>query len=189
MTVHAAREMARAWGNIDYGVRELRRDDAAGESEMQAWAWDQQTNVRSTRSFIQPHAKSTKRGRVALTDINDVYLNNQNTGAKAVRECIFTVLPDWLIQAAQDAANRTLTRGTGEPVEARAQAAAEKFAGLGVTPAQLAAYIGRPLAQWAPDDLAKLTTAWTSITQEGIPAADFFPEATTTLDGAQGGEE
>src|SRR5690349_5064192 len=52
MTVHMAREIAACWGNVDYGIREMRRDDAAGVSEMQAWAWDQETNVRSSRSFV-----------------------------------------------------------------------------------------------------------------------------------------
>jgi hypothetical protein len=41
-TVHLAREIGRCWTNIDYGIRELRRDDEAGVSEMQAWAWDQE---------------------------------------------------------------------------------------------------------------------------------------------------
>uniref|UniRef100_UPI000A51BAAB hypothetical protein n=1 Tax=Leucobacter japonicus TaxID=1461259 RepID=UPI000A51BAAB len=92
MSIHIARELARIWQNVDYGVRELRRDDEAGVSEMQAWAWDQQENVRSTRSFIVPHLRSTRNGNQALTDLGDIYLNNQNQGAKAVRECIFAML-------------------------------------------------------------------------------------------------
>ena len=39
-TVHLARELARIWGNLDYAVRELRRDDEAGVSEILASAWD-----------------------------------------------------------------------------------------------------------------------------------------------------
>jgi hypothetical protein len=59
-TVHLARELARCWGNVDHGIRELRRDDEGGESEMQAWAWDQEQNVRASRSFIVPHARMAK---------------------------------------------------------------------------------------------------------------------------------
>src|SRR5690606_6030861 len=54
MSVHLMRELARIWGNTDYGVRELRRDDDAGVSEMQAWAWDQPPTTRSPRPFIRP---------------------------------------------------------------------------------------------------------------------------------------
>lgn len=39
-SVHLARELARCWGNIQYGLVELRRDDEYGQSEMQAFAWD-----------------------------------------------------------------------------------------------------------------------------------------------------
>ena len=99
-TVHLARELARIWGNLDYSVRELRRDDEAGESEVMAVAWDQQANVRSSRSFIAPHAKMKGRERVKLVDLDDVYRSNQNTGAKAVRECILAVLPRWFVEEA-----------------------------------------------------------------------------------------
>jgi hypothetical protein len=47
-SIHLARELARVWGNIDYGIKELRRDDSGGESEMLAYAWDLQTNARNT---------------------------------------------------------------------------------------------------------------------------------------------
>jgi hypothetical protein len=47
-SVHLARELARCFGNVQYGIAELRRDDEHGESEMQAFAWDVQTNTRAT---------------------------------------------------------------------------------------------------------------------------------------------
>ena len=36
LILHLARELARIWGNLDYTVRELRRDDESGESEVLA---------------------------------------------------------------------------------------------------------------------------------------------------------
>ena len=56
---------------LDALLRELRRDDAAGQSEMQAWAWDQENNVRSTRSFIVPHERMARKERQKLTDLGD----------------------------------------------------------------------------------------------------------------------
>lgn len=180
-SVHLARELARIWGNLDYGVRELRRDDAAGESEMQAWAWDQETNVRSTRSFIQPHAKSTKKGRVALTDLNDVYLNNQNTGARAVRECIFTVLPDWFISEAEDVCRTTIRDGEGTPLGDRIASAVRAFAErFGISAKHLEDYAKKPQADWTPDDLANLQTVYTSITREGISPDEYFSSVSAT---------
>lgn len=176
LSVHIARELARIWGNADYGVRELARDDEKGESEMQAWAWDVETNTRSTRSFIVPHAKSTKQGRKALVDLNDIYLNNQNVGARAVRECIFSILPGWLTSEAQAILNQTLQRGDGASIEQRREGAVEKFRELNINEKQLAEHLGKDKGHWSAGDLANLTRAYVSITQDGIPAADFFPE-------------
>jgi len=176
LSIHIMRELARIWGNVDYGVRELRRDDDAGVSEMQAWAWDQQTNTRSTRSFIQPHAKSTRKGRVALTDINDVYLNNQNTGARAVRECIASVIPDWVIAEAEQICRQTLEHGEGKSVEVRSREAVTAFASHGVTRPQLEDFLGAKYGKWTPVQLAELLRVYASITQDGIAPAEFFPE-------------
>lgn len=177
LSVHAARELARIWGNVDYGVRELSRDDVRGESEMQAWSWDQQTNVRSTRSFLVPHAKSLKGGgRKYLTDINDVYLNNQNIGARAVRECIFSVLPGWFLAEADKQLKKTLNNGEGKSPQERIADAIAKFADLNITQKQLEEKIGRTSDRWQPKDLVTLTRIYSTISIDGISAKEFFPE-------------
>lgn len=177
LSIHIARELARLWGNLDYGVRELARDDVRGESEMQAWAWDQETNTRTVRSFIVPHAKSLRGGgRKELTDLNDVYLNNQNIGARAVRECIFAVLPQPLLAEAEATLRRTLENGDGKPIEQRRDDAEDRFTAINVTVRQLEDHVGKPKGQWAARDIASLVRAYNSITQDGIPVQDFFPD-------------
>lgn len=183
MSVHLARELARIYGNVDYGVRELSRTD--GHSEMQAWAWDQETNTRNTRSFIQPHEKSTRQGRKQLTDLNDIYLSNQNTGAKAVRECIFAILPGWLKAEAGKLLGETLKRGEGVPLPDRIADAVQAFTGRGIPQAQLERHVGRGQAQWREEDVAALHRVWASITRDGVAAAEFFPEEPVALPGAE----
>jgi hypothetical protein len=176
LSVHLMRELARIWGNLDYGVRELRRDDEAGESEMQAWSWDQQTNTRSTRSFIQPHQRMKGKDRQALVDLNDIYLSNQNTGARAVRECISSVLPDWYIAEAQAVCEATIKHGEGKSTEDRAREAVQAFSGHGVSRAQLETFVGAKATAWTPDMIATLQRVYVSITQDGIAASEFFTE-------------
>lgn len=176
LSVHLMRELARIWGNTDYGVRELRRDDDAGVSEMQAWAWDQQTNTRSTRSFIQPHQRMKGRERQALVDLNDIYLSNQNTGARAVRECIASVLPDWFIAEAQGVCETTLNDGEGKSPEVRSREAVTAFSNHSVTRAQLEDYVGAKFGKWTPAMLADLQRVYVSITQDGMAPSEFFPE-------------
>ena len=163
-SVHLARELARLWGNVQYGVHELHRDDIEGVSEIVAFAWDVQANTRSSRTFIVPHAKSLKTGgRKKLTDLNDEYLNNQNIGARAVRECIFTVLPDWFISDAQQLCEQTRRKGEGVPLRKRIDTTIAAFRVLKVTDAMLEDRIGKPAAQWDEADVADLNVLGRSI--------------------------
>ncbi|AVJ50259.1 hypothetical protein I5J36_gp43 [Mycobacterium phage Mendokysei] len=174
-TVHLMRELARIWGNVQYGVTELARDDDKGQSEVQAWAWDVQTNTRSTRTFIVPHARMAAGTRRQLTDLQDVYLNNQNIGARAVRECISTVLPTWFTETAQDICRATLENGEGVPLGQRIENMVNAFAALDVTTAQLEAKVGKKVGQFTAADVAQLGIAYTSITREGFDKAELFP--------------
>ena len=185
MSVHIARELARIWGNVDSGVRELRRDDEQGVSEMQAWSWDQESNVRITRSFIVPHLRSTRGGSKPLTDLGDIYLNNQNQAAKAMRECIFAMLPGWFKTEAEELLRRTLEHGDGKPIEQRRDEAVDVFRGIGVTQEQLEAYLKRDLGQWSARNLADLIRAYQSITQDGVPKEEFFVETPVSLEQGQ----
>lgn len=193
MSVHIARELARVWGNIDYGVRELRRDDEAGESEMQAWAWDQQTNVRSTRSFLVPHQKMVGKGaakrRETIADLGDIYLNNQNVGARAVRECIFSVVPGWLLAEAEQLLKNTLKNGEGRPLPERITDALARFADIEIKQKQLEERIGKPSPAWQPKDLVTLTRIYSTITIDGISAEGFFPEQAVALPLAERGPQ
>jgi len=178
-SVHLARELARIWGNIDYGVRELRRDEAGGMSEVQAFAWDQQTNVRSTRTFQVPHQRMKKvagvQTREALVDLNDVYLNNQNVGARAVRECIFTALPAWFVEEALDLCRKTLQHGEGKPLAQRVEEMIGAFKGLGITVPQLETKIGRKRASWEVADVASMTVVYRSLQNGDISRDEEFP--------------
>lgn len=162
-TVHLARELARIFGNIQYGVHELHRDDRAGNSEVQAFAWDVQTNTRSTRTFQVPHERMVKKERVRLTDLGDIYLNNQNIGARAVRECILTVLPPWFSDEAQDLCHQTLRNGGGKPLAVRVADAVNGFEALGVSVEQLERRAGRPASRWTEIHVANLGILYRSI--------------------------
>lgn len=187
-SVHLARELARIWGNVDYGVRELSRDDTAGVSEIQAFAWDQQTNVRSTRTFIVPHEKMAQGSRRKLVDLNDVYLNNQNIGARAVRECIFTVLPTWFTEDAQDLCRKTLEHGEGEPIETRVEKAINAFAEtFGISAEQLEKKIGRPARSWKAQDVASLQVIFQSLRAGDIIVSEEFPAKPVTAEEITGG--
>jgi hypothetical protein len=176
-SVHLARELARCWGNVQHGMVELKRDDAGGESEMQAFAWDVENNTRSVRSFINPHVRMKGKNRQALTDVNDIVNQNNNAASRAVRETIFTVLPVWFVEEAKDLCQATLQRGNGEPLEARIAKAVATFGRIDVTAEQLEARIGRSRNRWDEQDVASLIVLWQSLSAGETNKDDEFPTA------------
>jgi len=181
-SVHLARELARCWGNIQYGVSELSRDANAGESEMQASAWDLQTNTRASAIFIVPHKRDTQKGTKDLVDMRDIYENNANNGARRVRECIFAVLPPWFKEEAIDLCRTTIKEGGGVPLPRRISKMLGKFAELRVTEEDITRKLGRPSDRWTEFDVADLTVIYKSIERGEVQRDDEFPpfEATVT---------
>lgn len=175
-TIQLARELARCWGNIDYGIAELRRDDDAAQSEMKAWAWDQETNARPSSTFIVPHMRDKDSGPEPLASLRDIYENNANAGARRLREQILAVLPVWYVEAAKALCVATLEAGDGRPLAERIDRAVATFAELGVTEARLVARLGRPRHQWSARDLGELTVVATGIRSGEATIADEFPD-------------
>ena len=180
-SVYLARELARIWGNIDYGLNELRRDDTHGQSEMQAYAWDLQTNARSTRTFVIEHARDTKQGRKQLTDLRDISDNNNNFGARAVREMIFATLPQWFTDMAQEVCRETLRNGGGVPLPTRVANALAAYKRARITPAQLAARIGAEPDAWTHEDVTDLEILFRSLQNREITRDEAFPEMESTV--------
>jgi hypothetical protein len=179
-TIHLAKTLAQAWGNIQYGVSEMRRDDEYRQSEMQAWAWDVEANTRHVLTFIVPHAKFANKQVQQLVDLRDIYENNANNGARRLREAIFAVIPDFFIGEAEELCRETLAKGDGKPLEERVAGAIGVFQGLGVTEAQLEQKLGRTKQQWTGADIAQLLITLKSIQRREIAVDEAFPQARIT---------
>jgi hypothetical protein len=182
-TIHLAKTLAQTWGNIQYGVSEMRRDDSYRQSEMQAWAWDVEANTRHVLTFVVPHAKFANKKVVQLEDLRDIYENNANNGARRLREAIFAVIPDFFIGEAEELCRETLAKGDGKPIEERVAGAIGVFQGLGVTEAQLEQKLGRTKQQWTGADIAQLLITLKSIQRREIAVDEAFPQ--TRITGAE----
>jgi hypothetical protein len=180
-SVHLARELSQIYGNFQSGIHELRRDDDKGESEVQAFAWDVERNGRTSRTFVVPHQRMKSGKRVPLEDLSDVTNNNNNVGARALREVIFNQLPRWLREEAEDLCRQTLEQGNGKPVAQRADEAVRAFADrFHVTEQQLVERVGRRRGEWTPQDLATLEVIYRSIDQGETTADEQFPPPKVT---------
>lgn len=183
-SIHLARELARCWGNIQYSVAELRRDDDHGQSEMLAYAWDLESNTRPSAIFIVPHKRDTKDGPKVLSDMRDLYENNANNGARRVRECIFAVLPIWFRERAETLCRETAAKGTGlpgsKPHAERVSNIVKWLETVNVTEADAVRKVGRPTNEWTGADIADLGVLLSSIKQGTVTREEAFPTPTVT---------
>lgn len=176
-SIHLARELARIWGNVGYGSAELSRNDAKGESEMMAYAWDLQTNVRPQTTFIVPHFIDLSGGRKKkLTDARSVYENNANMAARRMRVQIFAVIPRWFTDEAEDLCRRTLEHGGGKPFKERLAEAVKAMASIDVTPAMIEKKFGCSMVTLTSAHLADLRIIYRSIKNGEIDKEEAFPE-------------
>lgn len=172
-SIHLARELARCWGNIDYGVKELARDDVRGQSELVAFAWDLQTNARSEITFIVPHTRG--RNNTRLTGTQEIYENNASFAGRRLREAIFAVLPVWFKAEAAERCHETLKVGGGKPLIQRVADLRISFEDIGVTVAQLERKRGRLIDQFLPDDVGALRVIFGSLKRGEVTIAEEFP--------------
>jgi hypothetical protein len=185
-SVHLARELARCWGNVQYAVAELRRDYDQHHSEVLAYAWDLESNVRASAIFVVPHARDVTRDKVPTTmelpALRDVYENNANMGARRVREQIFAVLPVWYRERALTVVGKTLAGSSTVPLPERiANMISQWDAKYRLTTARLETKLGRLVRDWTEQDLALLRVVWESLGRGEVTVADEFPVETVTV--------
>jgi hypothetical protein len=139
-----------------------------------------ETNARASLTFIVPHLRDKKGGPERLTDVRDIYENNANMGARRLRECIFAVLPKYLVQAAADECRNTLeTRNAEVPLPKRIADMLAAFAKIGIDRSRIEAKLGAT-SKFTAVDLANLQISYKSIVRNEISAEDEFPR----IDGA-----
>ena len=105
-SIRLAEAIAQNWANLQFGVKELEQRN--GESTVQAYAWDMETNVKQEKTFQVKHERYTKKGKYALEDPRDIYEMTANQGARRLRACILGIIPGDVIDAAVSQCEQTL---------------------------------------------------------------------------------
>lgn len=146
-SIRLAEAMAQAWGNLQIGVREIEQRD--GESTVEAYAWDLETNLRQSKVFQVAHERHTRQGKKRLTDPRDIYELVANQGARRLRACILAAIPGDVTESAVRQCEVTL-KSKVELTPERIKAMLATFAGYGVTKEQIEKRIQRHLDAITP---------------------------------------
>ena len=168
-SIRLAEAMAQAWGNMQFGIREL--EQRGGESTVQAFAWDVETNTRREVTFQVPHMRYTKRGVTRLEDPRDVYEMVANQGARRLRACILAVIPGDVTEAAVAQCETTMHTAADTSPEAIAKLVGA-FEAFGVTREQIERRIQRRLDAIQPAQVVSLRKVYASLRDGMSGAAD-----------------
>ena len=171
-TIRFAEELARCWGNIDYGIKELSQGD--GKSEMQAYAWDLETNAQSVQNFTNPHQREQGKKMVTLTSQRDIYENNANMATRRLRARILAILPSWFVEDCIAECKKTLAGQNDTPLVDRVKKMVVQFAKLGVTQEQIEHRLKRKIDTMNADDFTEYIGIYNAIKQNESRISDWF---------------
>lgn len=178
-SIRLAEAIAQNWGNIQFGVKELEQRN--GESTVQAFAWDMETNTRQTKEFQVKHERSTKKGKYALEDARDIYELVANQGARRLRACILGIIPGDIIEAAQTECESTLKAKADTSTEALKKLVSA-FEAFKVTKEQIEKRIQRRLDTITPAQLIQLRKIYNSLKDGMSSPSDWFETVVVTME-------
>jgi hypothetical protein len=170
-SIRLAEAIAQNWCNISFGIREL--EQANGNSTVEAFAWDLETNTKQVKIFQVAHKRYTKKGTYQLSDPRDVYELVANQGARRLRACILGIIPGDVVESAVKQCEITL-KTKAEVTPERIASLVEKFSEYGVTKKQIEERIQRRVDAITPAQVVSLGKIYNSMKDGMSSAGDWF---------------
>ena len=177
VTIRFAEEMARCYGNVDYGIKELSHDK--GKSEMQAYAWDLETNTMSTQNFTVEHIRETKSANQVLTSQRDIYEKTANDGARRLRSRILAILPPDLIEDCIEECKKTLAGSNDKPIADKIKTMVVYFNKIGVSKEMLEKRLKHTVESITQDELVEYQGIYNGLKSKETTVSDWFEQPKT----------
>ena len=172
-SIRLAEVIAQNWQNLTFGIQELARNESI--SEVEAYCWDLETNVRASRKFQASHVRYSKaRGLTELEDPRDIYEMVANQGARRLRATILEIIPGDIIEAAIQRCEDTLKKQTKESLKERLVKMVGVFEEMGITQPMIESRLGHPMKNTIEIELANLRKIYMSIKDGMAKREDFF---------------
>ena len=173
-SIRTAETIAKYWGNLSYGIKELSQNNSEHSSEMMAFCWDLESNVRVERIFKVSHIRDTKQGPKLLTDARDIYEKTANDGARRLRAAILEVLPSDIVEDFITECEKTLVGSNTKPLKDRVQDMLKLFEDLGVTKEMIEQRVGTKTDNFIAKNIVDLGAVYNSIKNNFAPVEQYF---------------
>jgi len=177
-SVHLLRAVARSWGHIDFGWRELDMKEGKGNvpgwTKVDCYAFDIQDNVEDHIQYTIEHSIGTRKGKKVLTDSREIYEHVANQSARRVRAMLQHVIPQDVWDQASEWCNATLKgnqKGTTKDVT---KSMIEKFNEYGVTKQHIEDRLGHKIEAVSSAEIVTLGKIFNSIKDGYVPAQEHF---------------
>jgi hypothetical protein len=181
-SIRLAEAIAQNWGNIEYGVRELEQRN--GESIMESYAWDMETNVCQRKTFTVKHLRHTKKGAYTLEDPREVYEVSANYAARRLRACILGIIPGDIVEEAVKQCEQTLTTKFDITPE-NIKKMLDDFTAFKVTKEMIEKRVGRRVDTISPAQMMQLHNIYNSLSDGMSKPADYFEMEPVPDEGAK----
>ena len=191
-SVVLAREAARIWGNIRYGL-EVTYDDDENRG-VRAYAYDMETNVKVTMedSFgkliqrkIYANGRGTGETKWKVADERELRELTNRRGAICIRNCILQVIPSDIVDNVRNACEVTLRRQAESNRDEATKKIVAAFQSVNVSVKMIENFIGHAIAEATADELTELRKIFISI-RDGNSAWSEYAEKKTIQQDSEG---
>ncbi len=172
-SVNLAREAARVWQNMRYGLKIVQNLD--DDITIEGWAWDIETNVKvACQDSFQKLIQRKGKGWVK-PDERDLRELVNRRGAIAIRNSILQLLPRDFIEDAQNECQKTRKSNQKDPKKAVKDLimAFSKLKPFGISVEMLEKYLTHPLNECNADQVDDLRLVYTSLLDGNSTWSDY----------------
>lgn len=171
--------VARHWGNIISGIKELGGDGR--KSTVKAYCWDMQSNFYDEKIFDVEYIRNTRKGSYEVTDTRDKYEMMANMAARRKRACMQAVIPQFVIEQAMKECTATLEKDINETnIEETKNKMLAAFGKYGdwITTEHLAGVCGKEWDKLGAKDIVKLRNLFNAIKDGFVKPESAFGRET-----------
>lgn len=179
-SIRLAEEMFRQWGHLRVEGVVLYDDDM--RRIIQVSALDLQTGSNGIMQFTIEKTVERKNatGRIIISERmnsynekvslvvateDEVMVKQNATLSKYRRNLILQIIPNDILQDALAKVDATIKAGIAANPEREKKIVMDNFAKIGVLPSDIEKYLGHPIAQIVPDEIAELKDVYVTITE------------------------
>jgi ribosomal protein S17E len=142
-------------------------------TELEAVCWDMECNNHHTDRFTVKHERYTKEFTKSLTDPTSIREAVAAVASRKMRNCIFKVVPQSLVQDALETCRQTVARSMVNAIKRQNMIDdfEEKF---NVNTEKLQEYIGKRIVNFTDEDFVELKTVFVTLSEGDAKPDDYF---------------